>query len=81
MQILAKLAEALRERLRVIEDQESRLDASRHMQRLKEASETLETIENQLPPTTHPQLRHFLERRSYSKALEFLETEKKTGDD
>jgi len=79
MQILAELTEALRERLMIIDDQESRRDAPRHMERLREASEKIEAIEQGLPATTDPQLRHFLQRRSYSKALEFLEKRQITG--
>ena len=32
-------------------------------------------LEAQLPADAPPQLRHYLERRSYQKALEFLQTE------
>ena len=74
MQMLAELTEALRERLLIIGDQESRRDAVRHVERLREASDKIEAIEQRLPPTIDPQLRHFLRRRSYNKALEFLET-------
>jgi hypothetical protein len=73
MQILAELAEALRERLEIIGDEESRRDPLRHTERLRQASERLELIERRLPSTIDPQLRHFLQRRSYSKALELLE--------
>jgi len=31
-------------------------------------------LEAKLGPDTHPMLRHYLERRSYQKALEFLAT-------
>jgi hypothetical protein len=37
-------------------------------------SERIERLEQSLPPQTDPQLRHFLQRRSYTKALELLET-------
>lgn len=67
------LAEALRARLEIIADQESRRDTDRHLARLQAASEKIETLESQLPPGIDPQLRHFLQRRSYSKALEFIE--------
>jgi hypothetical protein len=73
MQILVDLAEALRERLAIIGDEESRRDPVRHTKRLGEVSERIEQIEHGLPPTIDPQLRHFLQRRSYSKALEMLE--------
>jgi vacuolar-type H+-ATPase catalytic subunit A/Vma1 len=70
---LTPLAEALRDRLAIVADEASRRDPKRHIERLKEVSERLETIEQQLPAAIDPQLRHFLQRRSYSKALEFLE--------
>ena len=70
---LADLATALRERLAIIADEESRRDVERHSQRLQQISERIEMLEQQLPPQVDPQLRHFLQRRSYSKALELLE--------
>jgi len=73
MQILAELADALRERLAIIGDEESRRDSVRHTERLQKASEKIESIEHRLPRTADPQLRHFLQRRSYSKALDLLE--------
>jgi hypothetical protein len=69
---LTELAEALRERLTIIADEESRRDPGRHMERLREVSERIEEIEHGLPPTIDPQLRHFLQRRSYDKALDLL---------
>jgi hypothetical protein len=71
---LTDLAEALRERLAIIADEESRRDPERHTQRLQEVSEKIERLELSLPAKIDPQLRHFLQRRSYSKALELLET-------
>jgi hypothetical protein len=70
---LTELAAALRERLAVIGDEESRRDPDRHMERLRDVSERIERLEQSLPPKIDPQLRHFLQRRSYSKALELLE--------
>jgi hypothetical protein len=69
---LTELAEALRERLAIIADEESRRDPGRHMERLREVSERIEQIEHGLPATIDPQLRHFLQRRSYDKALDLL---------
>ena len=71
---LTELVHALRERVKIIGDEESRRDAAAHMQRLEKISERIEEIERQLPSAIDPQLRHFLQRRSYSKALELLET-------
>ncbi|MDP9004446.1 MAG: hypothetical protein M3N12_06590 [Verrucomicrobiota bacterium] len=71
---LGELAAALREHMAIIGDEESRLDPARHMERLREVSDRLEQIEHDLSPTIDPQLRHFLQRRSYTKALELLGT-------
>ena len=71
---LTDLAEALRERLAIINDEESRRDLDRHTDRLREVSEKIERLEQSLPPKIDPQLRHFLQRRSYTKALELLES-------
>jgi hypothetical protein len=65
---------ALRDRLTIIGDEDSRRDVPKHLARLQEVSERIETLEAALPSTTDPRLRHYLERRSYDKALEWLET-------
>jgi hypothetical protein len=70
---LSELAAALRERLKIISDEESRRDPDRHTDRLREVSERIDRLEQALPSRIDPQLRHFLQRRSYSKALELLE--------
>ena len=72
--ILTELAAALRERVSIIADEESRRDPDRHTGRLRAVSEKIEELERRLPPNIDPQLRHFLQRRSYSKALELLES-------
>ncbi|PYJ88175.1 MAG: hypothetical protein DME70_04795 [Verrucomicrobia bacterium] len=71
---LTELTAALRERLAIISDDESRRNPDRHSARLREVSEKIDRLEQSLPPKIDPQLRHFLQRRSYSKALELLET-------
>jgi hypothetical protein len=71
---LTALAAALRERLSIIADEESRRDPERHTNRLREVSEKIEQLEQELPEAIDPQLRHFLQRRSYSKAIELLES-------
>lgn len=71
---LTELAAALRERLAIIADNESRQDPGVHVQRLADVSARIERLEESLPPQTDPQLRHFLQRRSYSKALELIES-------
>ena len=69
---LTDLAAALRERLAIISDEQSRTDPDRHTERLQAVSQRIEQLEQQLPPAIDPQLRHFLQRRSYSKALDLL---------
>jgi hypothetical protein len=68
-----ELAEALRERLKIISDEESRRDPEQHLKRLREISDRIETLVANLPQPILPRLAHFLDRRSYDKALEFLE--------
>ncbi|HEX8897346.1 MAG TPA: hypothetical protein VF751_01505, partial [Chthoniobacterales bacterium] len=70
---LTELAAVLRERLAVIADEASRRDPDRHTARLREVTEKIDRLEHSLPSKIDPQLRHFLQRRSYSKALELLE--------
>jgi hypothetical protein len=72
--ILADLAAALRERLTIIADEESRRDPDGHTRRLREISEKIDRLEQSLPPKIDPQLRHFLQRHSYTKALELIES-------
>ncbi|HWY50100.1 MAG TPA: hypothetical protein VNW72_01320 [Chthoniobacterales bacterium] len=67
------LAAALRERLALIGDEDSRRDPPAHTARLREVSEKIEKLEAALPKPIDPQLAHFLKRKSYDKALEFLE--------
>jgi hypothetical protein len=71
---LTDLATALRDRLAIIGDEESRRDPDRHTERLREVSEKIERLEKSLPPKIDPRLRHFLQRRSYTKALELIES-------
>jgi len=70
---LADLAQALRERLAVIRDEESRRDHAKHIDRLRAVSEKIDRVRESLPPSIDPRLRHYLDRKSYDKALEFLE--------
>ena len=67
-----ELAEALRERLKIISDEESRRNPEQHLKRLRDVSERIETLVAALPRPIPQRLAHFLERRSYDKALEFL---------
>ena len=70
---LADLVQALRERLSVIQDEESRRDHTRHIDRLRAVSEKIDRLQESLPPSTDPRLKHYLDRKSYDKALEYLE--------
>jgi len=67
------LAAALRERLSIIQDQDSRRDPEKHIARLRAVSEKIDNLAAELPKPIDPQLAHFLQRKSYDKALEFLE--------
>ena len=75
MQILSELAQALRERLAIIGDEVSRRDPEQHTKQLEKISQRITSIEDRLPGTIDPQLRHYLQRRSYNKALDLLETQ------
>ena len=66
-------AEALRERLAVIRDEESRRDEATHIERLKAVSEKIDKLQREVPQPIDPRLAHYLERKSYDKALEYLE--------
>ena len=70
---LVDLTTALRERLAIIGDENSRRDPAAHTARLSAVSEKIEKLEMVLPRPINPQLAHFLQRKSYDKALEFLE--------
>ncbi len=70
---LVNLRQALRERLAIIRDEESRRDADTHMARLSAVSEKIDKLAAALPRPIDPRLAHYLQRRSYDKALEFLE--------
>ena len=70
---LADLTEALRERLAVIRDEVSRRDEAKHIARLRAVSEKIDRLQESLPPSVNPRLKHYLERKSYDKALDYLE--------
>ena len=69
----SELAAALRERLAIIGDENSRRDPEKHTARLQAISERIDHLAAALPKPIDPQLAHFLQRKSYDKALEFLE--------
>ena len=70
---LVDLAQALRERLAVIRDEQSRRDGAKHIARLHTVSEKIDRLQASLPQPIDPRLAHYLQRKSYDKALEFLE--------
>ena len=72
---LAPLAASLRERLEVIADHDHRdRDQAGHLQRLIEVAARIDSLINTLPSKElDPQFRHYLERRSYDKALAWIE--------
>ncbi|PYK15325.1 MAG: hypothetical protein DME55_13805 [Verrucomicrobia bacterium] len=72
--VIVDLANALRERLAIIHDEESRCDQANHIARLKAVSEKIETFQEALPRPVDPRLAHYLQRKSFDKALEYLET-------
>jgi hypothetical protein len=67
------LASALRERLALIRDEESRHDQAKHIERLREISEKIDKLQAALPQPVDPRLAHYLQRKSYNKALDYLE--------
>ena len=70
---LLSLRDALRERLTIIHDEESRADEAKHIERLRAVSEKIDKLQAALPRPIDPQLAHYLQRKSYDKALQFLE--------
>jgi len=71
---LVDLRDVLRERLAIIRDEESRRDQETHMARLSAVSEKIDKLAAAVPRPPDPQLAHYLQRGSYEKALEFLES-------
>ena len=69
------LAAALRERLAIIRDENSRRDPEKHTALLRAVSEKIDNLAAVLPKPIDPELAHFLQRKSYDKALEFLESD------
>ena len=71
--VIVDLIAALRERLAIIGDEASRRDEEKHIARLQAASEKIDKLQAELPRPLDPQLAHYLQRKSYDKALELLE--------
>jgi hypothetical protein len=72
--VTSDLVAALRKRLAIIRDENSRRDPEKHMAHLRAISEKIDNLAAALPKPIDPQLAHFLQRKSYDKALELLET-------
>jgi hypothetical protein len=70
---IVDLRDALRERLAIIHDEESRRDEVKHIDRLRAISEKIDKLQAALPQPVDTRLAHYLQRRSYEKALELLE--------
>lgn len=72
-ELLNHLAQALQARLDVIANHDLRnRDTATHLKKLQEASESIEHCVALLPTEIDPHLRHYLERRSYDKALAWI---------
>jgi hypothetical protein len=70
----SELTEALRQRLNLVGDHEFRdRDPKGHLEQLKSAASRLDAAIAQLPIQCDPELRHYLKRQSYVKALAWLE--------
>jgi hypothetical protein len=72
---LAHLREALQERLAIIRDEESRRYEAKHIARLRAVSEKIDRLRESLTSSIDARLKHYLDRKSYDKALEYLETQ------
>jgi len=76
----AEMAKALRKRLAVIGNHALReSDPERHLAELREASEGIVALQARLPANADARLRHYLERCSYDKALEWIERDGLAG--
>jgi hypothetical protein len=71
---IVDLRDALKERLAIIHDEESRRDEAKHIDRLRAISEKIDKLQAALPQRVDPRLAHYLQQRSYEKALEFIES-------
>jgi hypothetical protein len=70
----SELRNALSERLRIVADHElRRRDPEAHLERLKSAAVQLDLAIARLPDQCDADLRHYLVRQSYVKALAWLE--------
>jgi hypothetical protein len=69
------LRDALQERLKIVANHDLRdRDPQSHLDQLKLAASRLDAAIAQLPAQCDPDLRHYLSRQSYLKALAWLES-------
>jgi len=69
----ADLHAAVKDRLDLVADHAFRdRDPAAHLAALKSAAARLDALVASLPPDADPNLRHYLERQSYTKALDWL---------
>jgi len=74
MSLHKNLKEAVQSRLDIVADHAFRdRDAAAHLEALKSAASHLDSLVASLPSDTDPNLRHYLERQSYTKALAWLQ--------
>jgi hypothetical protein len=77
---LQALRDALQCRLDIVADRAFyQRDAAGHLAQLQAASESVDRLAAELPRDADPTLRHFLERQSYVKALDWLNTQPALG--
>jgi hypothetical protein len=68
-----RLLAALQQRIHLVADRDFyQRDPSGHLAALQNAAAELDRLIAELPPSTDPMLRHYLERQSYLKAIAFL---------
>ncbi|MFV0338822.1 MAG: hypothetical protein ACK5LK_11350 [Chthoniobacterales bacterium] len=69
-----EILKTLHERERIVRDREHYTrDQNGHMLKLMDCTRDLNLLAQKLPESTDPQLRHFLDRQSYEKAIHWLE--------
>jgi hypothetical protein len=73
-----ELEDALKWRLDIVADRVLyETNPAEHTARLQKASETVTRLTRDLPPDTDMMLRHYLDRQSYIKALDWLKTRRR----
>jgi len=72
--LLQQIRDAVERRLAIVADHSFRdRDPDAHLAELKTASAEVEALRGRLPQDTDPDLRHFLEKQSYVKALAWFD--------